>query len=161
MTYTVSQIPALHLALYNAAFAALSATTSVVDGPPLSWDPIVIPGRGAASENRFLFIGTRNEDATSATAQQTRTTMGNASTEDINVNCTAFARGDEVSLATTRQAAFDIVTALGLAIHNDQTLAGAVAQARIASVDRLDQMQQEDGAAAAVEFTVTGRAFLR
>ena len=161
MTYVVSQIPALHTALYNAAVSALSATTSVVYGPPLSWDPIVVPGEGAASESRFLFIGARPEDTIAVTAQQKRSTLGAASTEDINAISTALVRGDEVSLPATEQAAFDLITALGQAIHSDQTLGGAVAQAVVASVDRLDLLQQEDGAYAVAVFTVTGRAFLR
>jgi hypothetical protein len=156
-----SQIPALHVGLYNAAFGVLSATTTVVDGPPLSWDPLVVPAPGAASESAYLFIGARPDDDLAADAQQQRTTLGSARTEDINVICTALVKGDEQSLPTTRQAAFNIVGTVEKAIRTDQTLGGAVAWAVLASVDRLDQRQQEDGGYAIVLFTVTGRAFLR
>src|SRR5215469_3078420 len=96
---TTSQIPATLIGLYNAAFGALSATVSVVFGPPLSWDPIVLPATGGASDNDFLFIGARPEDSIAVPgAPQQRSTLGTARTEDINVFCTALSRRDEASL---------------------------------------------------------------
>ena len=157
---TTSQIPAVLTGLYNAAFSALSATTTVVDGPPLQWDPIVVPA-GMASESRFLFVGARPEDEIAVLqALQTRNTQGTARTEDIIAACTALAKADESSLASARTAAFGIVAALEQALRVDQTLNGACATATL-SVDRYEQIQQEDGAYAVVPCTITARAFLR
>ncbi len=158
---TTSQIPAFITGLYNAAFGALSATTTVIDGPPLSWDPVVVPGIGAVNESAFLFIGARPGEDLSATAVQERTTTGSGRSEAIDVTCTALARADELSLPTTRLAAFGIVGVLEQAIRADQTFGGAVAWAVLSAVDEVEQTQKDDGAYCIVLFTVTGKAFLR
>jgi hypothetical protein len=156
---TTSQLPEFIDALYTTAFGVLSATTTVVDGPPLSWDPLVtIQG---ASLGQFLFIGAHPDDDSSAIGQQDRNTMGSSRDERIDVYCTVYAvSGDQVAKAN-RDAAFALVGMLEQAIRVDQTLGGQVATSRISNVDRVDQTQNDTGSDCTVIFTVTGKAFLR
>ena len=156
---TTSQVPTLLTAVFNAAFAALSSVT-VIDGPPLSWDPLVVPG-GGVGDVQWLFIGARPEDDNAVhSAQQTRNTLGPSRTEDIVAAATAIAKGDETQMALARSQAFTIVAALEQALRTDETLGGAVSTATV-SVDKYEQAQQEDGAYAVVTLSVAARAFLR
>jgi hypothetical protein len=159
---TTSQVGAALDGLYTAAAAALSATVTVVDGPPLSWGPLVVPDPpGAVTEDAYLFIGAIPDDDTSADAQQERNTAGTGRVEDLLAHCTAYARDGAGSAKTARDAALAIVAAVEQVIRGDQTLGGAVAISRVAQVDRLDQLQTTDGADCLVLFTVAARAFLR
>jgi hypothetical protein len=158
---TTTQLGAVLDGLYKAAAAALNATVTVVDGPPLSWDPMFVPDPpGTVSEDAFLFVGASPDDDTSTVGTQERNTAGTGRVEDIDAVCTVYTRnGDDAKAA--RDAALVIVAVLEQAIRADQTLGGAVATSRLAQVDRLDQRQTDDGCDCAVLLTVAARAFLR
>lgn len=161
MISSPTQIPEFLDGLYTVAFAALSASTTVVDGPPLSWDPLEAAG-GGASEDRFLFIGATPDGDTAVAGQQAPNTMGAGhNAEDISGQCTVYIASGDQKLTTLRAAAKATITSLKQALTADQTLGGAVARAYISSVDRLDQTQNENGADVTVLFSVTGKAFLR
>lgn len=159
---TTSQIGAFLDGLHAAAAAALSATVTVIDGPPLSWGPVIVPDPpGTVSEGAYLFVGASPDDDTATTATQQRNNNGTGRIEDLAAVCTVYTREGDGVAKTARDAALVIVGVLEQAIRADQTLGGVVAISRVASVDRLDQRQTDDGADCAVLLTVAGRAFLR
>jgi len=152
-----AQIDGLYTALL-----ALSGSVTVVDGPPLSWDPIVVPAPGAVNEAAYLFVGARPDDDTSTTGDQEDNTLGSGRAEDLETYCTVYVRsGDDVPLKTLRDQALTLIAAVEQAIRADATLGGAVATSRVSNVDRVDQRRTDDGADVIVLFTVTGKAFLR
>jgi hypothetical protein len=157
---TTSQIPEFIDALCTVAVNALATSVTVVDGPPLSWDPLNV-AEPSQSEQQFLFVGARPDDDTAAAGRQDRTTMGSGRSEDIDVACTVFVSGGDAVLKPLRDQAFGVIAALEQAIRVDQTLGGQVATSRVSSVDRLDQTQNDHGSDCTALFTVTGKAFLR
>lgn len=161
MAATTSRVGAQIDGLYT-ALLALSGTVTVVDGPPLSWDPVVVPAPGAVNEAAYLFVGAHPDDDTSTQAAQDRSTLGTGRGEDIHTYCTVYvSSGDDQPLKTLRDQALGLVGAAEQAIRADLTLGGAVATSRVSNVDRIDQRRTEDGADVIVVFTVTGKAYLR
>lgn len=155
---TTSRIPAFIDGLYTTAKAALPAVT-VIDGPPLDWDPLATSAD--VSEDDFLFVGARPEDDTSAAGGEDRDDYGTGSEESSAVYCTAVSyRGDQQTMKAARDAAFATVAAVRTAVRTDQTLAGAVGMSWVSAADRVEQIQDDHGLGCRVVFTVTGQALL-
>lgn len=160
MDATTSRIPALIDGLYATATAAVGAATTVVDGGPLQWDPVVVAEEGV-SERSFLFIGARPDDLTSAEATDDRIGAASSREEKPTVYCTAYVRGDTPDYKPARDAVFTLIAVLESALRTDQTVAGAVAQAHVGAVEHLDQWRPaRDDCAVLAVFPVTATAFL-
>lgn len=156
-----SRIPAAIDGLLTLAQASAGlAGVQIVDGPPLSWAPVML-AVDSASECRFLFIGAVPGEDTSAEGDQDFNAAGAISyDEHFRVLCTALSwTGDQVAKAVRDDAAA-IVGAVQQAIRTDPTLGGAVLYSRISNIDRLEQQQANNGVQCVAVFTITARAYL-
>jgi hypothetical protein len=146
---------------YLVAMAAgLTATTLagvfVQDGPPTS---------SVRGEQRVLVIGGRweaGQDSRPAGAGVQAAGMGNASrNEAITVQGSAFSQSGDTDIKARRDDVFAALAVLEQAIVGDRTLGGLVlGDARVSAVDGYRPVQNERGAAAVVDFTISATALL-
>lgn len=151
---TVSAIPAVIDALVAQADAALTSVT-VYDGFGISDDP-----------GDFLMVGVDDADlldaATSAESSQVPATMGTLRTrqETGTVTCLALSWNGDADMAAARTAAFATANEVSDLIRADPSLGLGAPDFRLlvagyGGSERLMQNQDEDGAEAALVFTVT------
>ncbi len=157
---TTSRIPAATDALVTAAAAAVGATTTVVDGPPLSWGPLQV-AQPAVSETSYLFIGAHPDDDTSITGEQDFNAAGAVSRdEQVTIFCTIYVFSGDQVMKVTRDAGFAVLGQVEQFIRSDPSLGGAVLYSRMGAVQSVDQRQTEDGTDVTVVFTIAARAYL-
>lgn len=155
-----SRIPAALDGLRAAAIAALGATVSVVDGPPLDWAPLKMPG-DAVSERQALFIGATPGGDSSAESAEDFNAAGNVSRDERAVlHCTAWSGAGDQDVKARRDEAFAIVAAVEQAIRADGTLGAAVLYAGPITVRRASSRQTNGGPDCVVEFDVPVRSYL-
>lgn len=109
-----------------------------------------------------LSVGyTGEDDQTDAEATVvTEGLGGNPDREQISIRCVAAVAAGSTDLPTARKRAYEIFTAAASAIAANRTL-GDVAMRSWISAHSLMQGQTDQGAQAAVTFTVTGDCFTR
>lgn len=109
-----------------------------------------------------LSVGyTGEDDQTDAEATVvTEGAGGNPDREQINIRCVAAVAGGSTDLPAVRKRAYEIFGAAASAIAANRTLGGVVMRAWI-STHSLMQGQTDQGAQAAVTFTVTGDGYTR
>ncbi|MFJ8153966.1 hypothetical protein [Streptomyces sp. NPDC094468] len=126
---------------------------------------VTIRDGAAVSQGRItqvLSVGyTGEEDQSDAEATAvTEGLGGNPDREQISIRCVAAVAAGGTDLTAARKQAYEIFGAAASAIAGNRTLDGAVMRAWISS-HSLMQGQTDQGAQAAVTFTVTGDAFTR
>jgi hypothetical protein len=146
---------------YLVALAAgLTATTlagvHVQDGPPTAQ---------LLGLRKVLVVGGEWQPSDIARPGATGTqepSMGNASrNESILVACSAFSQSGDTGMKILRDEAFAVEAAFENAVIIDRTLGGlCYGDARVAAVDNYRPIQNERGAAAIVDFTITATALL-
>ncbi|MFI5973511.1 hypothetical protein [Streptomyces sp. NPDC051452] len=83
---------------------------------------------------------------------------GNPDREQLTIRCVAAVLQGGTDLAAARKRAYELFTAAATAIATDRSLGGAVMSAMV-SAHQLSQGQVDQGAQAAITFTVTCDAF--
>lgn len=156
-----SRIPAALDGLRTAAVAALGATVSVVDGPPLDWAPLKMPG-DAVSERQALFVGAAPGGDSSAEGEQDFNAAGAVSRdEQAVIHCTAWSGAGDQDIKARRDETFAIVAAVESAIAADETLGvPSVLWFGPVRVTRAALRQGERGPDCVVEFDVPVRSYL-
>lgn len=157
---TSSRIPAALDGLRAAVTAALGATVTVVDGPPLEWAPLKLP-TDAVSERQVLLVGAMPGDDSAAEAVQDFSAAGNVARDELAViHCTAWSGAGDQDIKGRRDEAFAIVAAVEQAVRTDPTLGGAVLYAGPVTVTRTGLRQGQRGPDCVVEFDVQVRSYL-
>ena len=157
----VSTIPAAIDGLLAAAAAAIGATVSVVDGPPLQWNPLKLPDPGGPSASKVLLVGATPNGDSSADGVEDFNAAGNVSRDErFSIHCTAWSGAAGGTAKNRRDDAFAVVAAVERALRTDGTLGGAVLYAGPVSVIRHQSRQTEGGPDCVVEFDVPVRSYL-
>jgi hypothetical protein len=136
------------VAAFNAAPELAGVT--VRDGPSTS----------QATVREVISVGyTGTEGESDAESQlMTEGLGGSSDREQFTIRCAAAALRGTTDLPAARQRAYELLSAVGVAIARDRTLGGVVMRAMVGS-HSLTQGQTSDGAQAVVVFEVSCDAY--
>lgn len=146
----LSAVPAVLSALHRAWKTAAGLSGVLVNDGPLV--------QAADVPVRLLFVGDDGESPVAATSDLSDDGLGGTA-ETVDVLCSIEVWDADPDMAARRREAFAVLAAADRALQADDTLAGAVARARIRGGLTYGQMQTDEGCGAAISFVVRCQAF--
>lgn len=162
---------AMHAAICGAVDVLTPALIDIdtIDGPPLDWDPLAIPGPQTGDGRRFVFIGADpdSDDGDSAKAEQTWAGTGFPRDKDENftISCVALLIDGGQDIRACRGEMFALLTTVEteLLAHIDlstDATPGPVLYAGFAGVGNLRQFYTDRGLTISAQFDIACRAYL-
>lgn len=140
-------------------FTTAVPSTTIVDGPPLSWETMQVPG-SAQTERSYLCVAT-SLSGEGASATRDFSGSGAVSRREIGqIASVVYVNNGDADISARRSEAFAVVRACADALRADQTIGGTVLYSRLSSVDGYTPRQTDFGSDATVEFTVEYRAYI-